>query len=54
MMKYTKKGLEVSRNPSYLTGRGKPVVADLLGILDEAYIYPHKVGRPLKATSENG
>lgn len=56
MMKYTKKGLEVSRNPSSLTGRAKPVVADRLGILDEAYIYTHikKVERPLKATSENG
>lgn len=41
MMKYTKKGLEVSRNPSSLTGRAKPVVADRLGILDEAYIYTH-------------
>lgn len=49
MMKYTKKGLEVSRNPSSLTGRAKPVVADRLGILDEAYIYTHIKWRdPLK------
>lgn len=46
MMKYTKKGLEVSRNPSSLTGRAKPVVADRLGILDEAYIPTESLETP--------